>query len=105
MRGVLPLVGWAIMWAIGGYSLAQDWGPGSSYTSWTVPGVHWHVGGVFLIEVAALVLGVVLMVVYSRLRPPFFRGEVLNASTPTLVPESVYALDTGLPDLHRRPVA
>jgi amino acid transporter len=103
MRGVLPLVGWAIMWAIGGYSLAQDWGPGSSYTSWTIPGVHWRVGGVFLIDIGAVVLGLVLMVLYARVRPPFFRGEVLNQSTPTLVPETVYALDTGLPDLHRHP--
>ena len=28
MRGVLPLVGWAIMWAIGGYSLGPGLGPG-----------------------------------------------------------------------------
>ncbi|HUZ09328.1 MAG TPA: APC family permease [Acidimicrobiales bacterium] len=103
MRGILPLLGWAIMWSIGGYSLVQDWGTGSSYTSWTVPGVHWHIGGVFLIDIGALLLGVVLMLVYSGLRPPYFRGEVLNEDTPTLVPEDVYATDTGLPDLHRDP--
>ncbi len=37
MQGILPLLGWAIMWAIGGYSLDQDWGTGSSFTSWTGP--------------------------------------------------------------------
>ena len=103
MRGVLPFLGWAIMWAIGAYSLVQNWSPGNSYTSWTVPGVHWHVGGVFLLDIGALVIGIVLMVVYAGLRPPYFRGEVLNVDTPTLVPEDVYATDTGLPDLHRDP--
>lgn len=89
MRGVLPLLGWAIMWAIGGYSLDQDWGTGSSYTSWTVPGVHWHIGGAFLLAFGALAIGVVLMFVYRVVSPPFFRGEVLNASTPTRVPQDI----------------
>ena len=43
----------------------------------------------FLIDLGALVLGVVLMLVYSGIRPPYFRGDVLNKSTPTLVPESI----------------
>jgi amino acid transporter len=89
MRGILPLLGWAIMWAIGGYALDQDWGVGSSYTSWTVPGIHWHIGGAFLLAVGSLVIGVVLMEVYRRVAPPFFRGEVLNRNTMTLVPEDV----------------
>jgi amino acid transporter len=89
MQGVLPLLGWAIMWSIGGYSLDQDWGTGSSYTSWTVPGVHWHVGGAFLLAAGSLVLGVVILFAYRVVAPPFFRGEVLNASTATLVPEDL----------------
>jgi hypothetical protein len=36
-----------------------------------------------------VILGIVLMFIYSSLRPPFFRGEVLTRSTPTLVPEDV----------------
>jgi amino acid transporter len=101
MQGVLPFLGWAIMWSIGGFSLVQDWGTGSSFTSWSIPGIHWHVGGVFLLVIGAALIGVVSMLVYARIRPAFFRGEVLNANTPTLVPESEFALDTGLPDLHR----
>jgi amino acid transporter len=89
MQGVLPLLGWAIMWAIGGYSLDQDWGPGSSLTSWTVPGVHWHIGGAFLLAAGALVIGVILMDLYRVVAPPFFRGTVLNASTATLVPDDI----------------
>ena len=89
MQGILPLLGWAIMWAIGGYSLDQDWGTGSSYTSWTVPGVHWHIGGAFLLAFGAFVLGVVLMHVYRVVAPAYFRGQVLNRNTVTLVPEDV----------------
>ena len=29
------------------------------------------------------------MFVYAAIRPPFFRGEVLNRDTPTKVPESI----------------
>ena len=38
VQGVLPLLGWAIMWSIGGYSLVQDWNPANGYTSWEVQG-------------------------------------------------------------------
>ncbi len=89
MQGILPLLGWAIMWAIGGYSLDQDWGTGSSDTSWTVPGVHWHIGGAFLLAAGSMVLGVVCLYIYRAVNPPFFRGEVLNRNTMTLVPEDV----------------
>ncbi len=52
---------------------------------------HWKIGGIFLIEVGSLILGIVLMFAYAALRPAFFRGEVLNESTATLVPEDVGA--------------
>ena len=48
---------------------------------------HWHMGGVFVIEMITILIGVVLMVTFSRARPAFFRGEVLNRDTPTMVPE------------------
>jgi amino acid transporter len=91
MRGILPLLGWAIMWSIGGYSLVQDWSPNSSYTSWRVPGLHWQIGGSFLMAAGSLALGVVLMFAYRPFSPAFFRGQVLNASTATLVPDDVGA--------------
>ena len=52
---------------------------------------HWDIGGVFLIDFFALVLGVVLMYSYAAVRPAFFRGQVLNRDTPTLVPEDIGA--------------
>ena len=91
MRGILPLTGWAIMWSIGGYSLEQDWSPSNSYTSWRVPLLHLHMGGSFLLAAGALLIGVVVIIIYPAISPPFFRGEVLNANTATLVPEDIGA--------------
>jgi hypothetical protein len=43
---------------------------------------------VFLTGAGALLLGVVLMVIYRIVAPPFFKGETLDRETPVLVPES-----------------
>jgi len=91
MRGILPLAGWAIMWSIGGYSLVQDWKPSNSFTSWRVPGLHWDIGGSFLLAAGSLLIGFLIIIVYPAISPPFFRGEVLNANTATLVPEDIGA--------------
>ena len=63
--------------------------PSNSYTTWTIPGTHKVVGGVFVLIVASVVLGVVLMVIYRFVRPDFFRGKTLNRDTPTRVPEDI----------------
>jgi amino acid transporter len=92
MRGILPVLGGLMLYFILGWSLYFYWQPVNSYTTWSMPfPPHWDIGGVFLIDVAAVVLGIVLMFVYASLRPPFFRGEVLTRSTPTLVPEDIGA--------------
>ena len=46
----------------------------------------------FILDIGAIVLGIVLMFIYRAVRPAFFRGEVLNRDTPTRVPE-----DLGVP--------
>jgi len=48
------------------------------WTSWCLPDRR-----------RAVLIGIVLMFIYASLRPPFFRGEVLTRSTPTLVPETL----------------
>ena len=53
------------------------------------PLLHWHMGGSFLLAAGALLIGFVVIIVYPAISPPFFRGEVLNASTATLVPEDI----------------
>ena len=87
LRGILPLVGGLMLWGALGYNLWFYWQPVNSYTSWqmTFP-PHWDIGGVFLIDLFALILGLVLMFTFAAVRPAFFRGETLNKSTKTLVP-------------------
>jgi hypothetical protein len=43
------------------------------------------IGGVFVIGIGAIVLGAVLMFVYSRIAPAFFRGETLRPGTSDLL--------------------
>ena len=93
LRGVLPLLGGLILWFAMFWFLWYNWvTPSNSYTTWTLPGTDRVVGGVFVIDVGAIVLGIVLMLVYRAMRPAYFRGEVLNRDTPTRVPE-----DLGVP--------
>jgi amino acid transporter len=90
MRGILPGLGWLIMWGAGGYTLWQTWDVGTaySYTSLTLPFYpNWHVGGSFVIAFLAAVAGV-LVFIYMRLTAPaYFKKETLTRSTPTLVPD------------------
>jgi hypothetical protein len=85
-----------MLWGALGYNLHFYWGPGNSYTSWHMQfWPHWDIGGVFLLDLISLLLGIVLMYVFSAFRPAFFRGEVLNRDTPTLVPEDL-GIEVGL---------
>jgi amino acid transporter len=93
LRGIFPLLGGLILWFAMFWFLWYNWvTPSNSYTTWTLPGTHRVVGGVLVIDVAAIVLGIVLFLIYWAVRPAYFRGEVLNRDTPTRVPE-----DLGVP--------
>ncbi len=90
IRGILPTLGGLMLYGALGYNLWFYWRPGNSYTSWHLSfWPHWDIGGVFVIDVISLLVGVVLMVSYAAVRPAYFRGEVLNRDTPTLVPEDI----------------
>ena len=97
MKGILPSLGGVMLWFAMFWSVWQDWNydnvQAASYTQWHLPfPPHSNVGGVFLIAAAATLVGVVCMVMMRFASPAFFRGETLNRTTPTLVPE-----DTGAP--------
>jgi amino acid transporter len=90
IRGVLPLLGGVILWFAMFWFLWYNWvTPSNSYTTWTIPGTHRVVGGVIILDIAAIVLGVVLFFIYWAVRPAYFRGEVLTRDTPTLVPDDL----------------
>jgi amino acid transporter len=87
MRGILPGLGGLLMYAAGIYALQSDWVSTTGYTYWTVPGLHWKIGGIFLIAFCAGLAGV-LGFAYMRITAPaFFRKETLTRATPTLVPD------------------
>ena len=97
MKGILPTLGGLMLWFAMFWSVWQDWNydntQAQSYTSWHLPfAPHSNVGGVFLIAAAATLVGLVCLVLMRFASPAFFRGETLNRTTPTLVPE-----DSGAP--------
>ena len=85
MRGILPGLGGLIMWAAGFYSLQSDWVASNSYTTWTVPVLHWQIGGIFIIAFLAALAGVLGFVFMRVTAPAFFGRQTLNRSTPVLV--------------------
>jgi amino acid transporter len=100
MQGIVPVTGGVILFVVMGWSFYLDWlnpnggNPAeASYTFWHLGfPPHWIIGGVAVLVLLALIVGLIAMVSYNIARPAFFRGEVLNKNTPTLVPET-----TGVP--------
>ena len=84
MRGILPGLGGLIMYAAGLYSLQSDWVASNSYTMWTVPGLHWKIGGIFIIAALAAMAGVIGFVFMRTTASAFFRKETLTRTNPLL---------------------
>jgi amino acid transporter len=81
-RGIMPGLGGAMLLyffinACVVYA-AADYGS----TSWTMPfPPHWQLGGVFVTGIGALLVGAVLMFLYSAFRPAYFRKETIAVSS------------------------
>ena len=87
MRGILPTLGGLIMFAAGIYSLQSDWVASNSYTTWTVPGLQWQIGGIFVIAALAALIGLASFVYMRVTAPAFFRRQTLTRETPVRIPE------------------
>jgi amino acid transporter len=89
MQGILPVLGGVILYFLGGWSLWEDYdvATGNSYTTFTIPGIHWQIGGVFVIVFLTSLVGLILYLILRFTQPPFFRRETLTRATPTLVPD------------------
>ncbi len=85
MRGILPGLGGLIMYTAGFYSLQSDWVATNSYTTWTVPVLHWQIGGSFIIAALAALAGVIGFVFMRVTAPAFFRRATLTRTTPVHV--------------------
>jgi amino acid transporter len=89
MQGILPALGGVILWFLGGWSLWMDYDVATenSYTMYTVPGLHWQIGGVFVIVFLASLIGFLFWVFLRISQPAYFKRQTLTRSTPTLVPD------------------
>ncbi len=93
MKGILPFLGGLILLAAflkASYDYSKpDYGSTSFF----------GIGSVFVVGIGALLLGAVLMVLFSRVDPPFFRGQTLVPGRPDLLltPDGMVAT-VGLPD-------
>src|SRR5215468_2930818 len=89
MQGILPVAGALMLFFLGGWSVWLDYDVATQndYTLWTVPGIHWQIGGAFVIAAVAALLGVVAYI-FNRIKDPaYFKKETLTRASPTLVPD------------------
>jgi amino acid transporter len=80
-KGVLPGLG-AVMLLVAFILSSADYAAVDAGST-----VIFGIGGVFVIGIGAIVLGAVLMLVYSRVAPAFFRGETLRVGTSDRPPD------------------
>jgi amino acid transporter len=89
MQGILPVAGGLMLFFLGGWSLWLDYdvATANDYTMWTVPIIHWQIGGAFVIAAVTALVGVACFL-YCRFRnPAFFKKQTLTRATETLVPD------------------
>ena len=84
MRGILPGLGGLIMYAAGFYSLQSDWVASNSATRWTMPVLHWQIGGIFIIAALAALAGVIGFAYMRVTAAAYFRKETLTRAKPVL---------------------
>ncbi len=89
MRGIIPLLGGLIMYFLGAWSVWSDYdvATGTSYTTFTIPGLHWQIGGVFVIVFLSALVGFIIWAYLRVTAPAFFKRQTLTRSTPTMVPD------------------
>jgi amino acid transporter len=100
LRGVFPFLGGAMLLAVFAFGLysfwAPDWLTDDKGKNVTIFGI----GAVAFVGIAALLIGVVLMIIWRILKPDFFQGKTLTRRTAELVLQGVGGRTPlfGLPD-------
>ena len=89
MQGILPVLGGLILFFLGGWTVWLDYDVNTlySYTMFTVPGLHWQVGGAFVIAFLSVVAGLIFYIYCRVTGRAFFKKQTLTRATPTLVPD------------------
>ncbi len=90
VKGLLPLLG-ALLLTFAFFKsaidmLSADYG---YIGAWTVPGLGWEIGSVFMFGMGTILLGLPVMFLVSRGegQKPFFAGQTLHHDTPVKAPE------------------
>jgi amino acid transporter len=89
MQGILPSLGGLMLFFLGGWSVWLDYDVATEndYTMWTVPWIHWQIGGAFVIAVGSAIIGIIVFLFCRFAYPAFFKKQTLTRATPTLVPD------------------
>ncbi|HEX9539794.1 MAG TPA: APC family permease [Streptosporangiaceae bacterium] len=89
MQGILPVAGALMLFFLGGWSVWLDYdvATANDYTMWTVPFIHWQIGGAFVIAAGAALVGLLVFLYCRFVYPSFFKKETLTRATATLVPD------------------
>jgi amino acid transporter len=89
MQGILPVTGGLMLFFLGGWSVWLDYdvATANDYTMWTVPGIHWQIGGAFVIAVVSALAGLACYAYCRFVSPSFFRKQTLTRTTGTLAPD------------------
>src|SRR5260370_41065204 len=90
MQGILPVTGALILFFLGGWTVWLDYDVNTlySYTMFTVPGLHWQVGGPFGIVFLSIVAGLIFFIYCRATGRAFFKKQTLTRATPTLSPDT-----------------
>jgi amino acid transporter len=89
MQGILPVAGGLMLFFLGGWSLWLDYdvATANDFTMWTVPWIHWQVGGAFVIFIVSALVGLACFLYCRFAAPAFFKKQTLTRATETLVPD------------------
>jgi amino acid transporter len=87
LKGLAPFLGGAMLASFFVKAVIDYSKPSYGSSSWHMSfPPHWHLGGVVLTGVGALVVGAVLMLVYRLVAPAYFKGEVIARRLPPSAP-------------------
>ena len=88
MQGILPVLGGLILWFLGGWSIWLDYdvAPRTTTRCWTVPVIHWQIGGAFVIAVVTGLIGVPAYF-YCRSQPCLLQEADADPVNGDLVPD------------------
>ena len=99
LKGLIPFLGGVMLFGGMILTLIQDWKPDNSYVVFSIPGTNSQTGWAFVLGIGSIVVGLLLMLVSTRVYRAFFSGQTLNRDTPIfLADDEPISIGLTLPD-------